>query len=340
MTTPAVIRTPYSDLAWRVAEGHRITREEALSVVDSHDDDFLPVIQAAFIVRERFHGRRVRVHVLQNAKSGVCTEDCAFCSQSLRYNTESAVPKYPVQPVDELVAGAQRAVAAGAVTYCMVTATRGPSTNEIDRVAQAAQRIKDQFPDLRLCASLGLLRDGQAERLRAAGIDRYNHNLETSPRHFPNIVATHSITDRMDTVRRAMAAGLEACCGGIIGMGEDAADRVDLALTLRDLGVQSVPLNFLDPRPGTPLEHAPRIGPRDGLRTLALFRLVHPQADLRIAGGREVTLRSLQPLALYAANSIFTDGYLTTPGAAASADLQMIRDAGFEVEVLTRPTGC
>ncbi len=321
-------------LAHRIVEGYRITREEALAIVQAPASELLAVVHAASIVRRAFHGTLVRVHVLQNAKSGVCTEDCSFCSQSLAYNTEDRVPKYAMQQVDELVSGAERAVAAGAVTYCMVTATRGPGTNEIERVTKAAQQIKAAHPGLRLCASLGLLEDGQAEELKAAGIDRYNHNLETSPRHFPNVVTTHGIEQRMDTVRRAKAAGLEACCGGIVGMGEEVEDRVDLALELRELQVESVPLNFLDPRPGTPLGESTRLTPTECVQTLAMFRMVHPQADVRIAGGREVTLRSLQPLALHAANSMFTDGYLTTPGAVPSADLQMIRDAGFEPEVI------
>lgn len=334
MSTLPIAPADLADLAHRIVAGHRITRDEALAVVRAPAADLLAVVHAASIVRRAFHGDLVRVHVLQNAKSGVCTEDCAFCSQSLRYNTADQVPKYAMQQVDELVAGAERAVASGAVTYCMVTATRGPAANEIERVTAAARQIKAAHPGLRLCASLGLLQDGQAEALKAAGIDRYNHNLETSPRHFPQIVTTHGIEQRMDTVRRAKAAGLEACCGGIVGMGEDEEDRVDLALELRELEVESVPLNFLDPRPGTPLEGSTRLSPAECVQTLAMVRMVHPRADVRIAGGREVVLRSLQPLALHAANSMFTDGYLTTPGAAPSEDLQMIRDAGFEPEVI------
>ena len=325
---------PFAALADAVIDGHATTRDEALSIVGSGDDDLLAVLDGAGRIRRHHHGRQVRVHVLQNAKSGVCTEDCTFCSQSLAYNAETDVPKYAMQQVDELVAGAERAVMSGAVTYCMVTATRGPKGTEIDRVTAAARAIKARHPGLRLCASLGLLQEGQAEALAEAGVDRYNHNLETSRGHFGQVVSTHTIDDRIATVRRAMGAGLEACCGGIVGMGEARADRVDLALELRDLGVPSVPLNFLDPRPATPLEHVDRISPADALRTLAMFRYVHPTADLRVAGGREVTLRSLQPLALHAANSIFTDGYLTTPGAAPSADAQMILDAGYEIAVV------
>lgn len=324
----------FIELAQNVIDGHVITRDEALAIVESDDDDFLTVMQAAFVVRNHFHGRRVKVHVLRNAKSGVCPEDCKFCSQSLKYNAESDVPKYKMQEADDLVEGARKAVEMGAVTYCMVTATRGPSSNEMTQVSEAARRIKEEFPQLRLCASLGLLKDGQAESLREAGIDRYNHNLEASPRYFPEIATTHTIEDRMNTVRKAKAAGMEACCGGLIGMGEERHDWVDLAMALRELEVESVPLNFLDPRPGTPLGVKERVAPRDCLRALAMFRFVHPEADLRVAGGREVTLRTMQPLALYAANSLFTNGYLTTPGAEPSQDWQMIHEAGFEPDVI------
>lgn len=319
-------------LAERVLSGGAISRAEALRALQTPDDGVLELLDASFVVRAHHHGRRVRVHVLRNAKSGACPEDCSFCSQSLRHGSD--VPRYAMQSVEDLVSGADEAVKMGAVTYCMVTSTRGPSSKEVRTVTEAARAIKTRHPKLRLCASLGLLEPGQASVLAEAGIDRYNHNLETSPRYFREIVSTHEFGDRVATVRAAKEAGMEACCGGILGMGESLDDWVDLAFALRELAVESVPLNFLDPRPGTPLAGAPRLRPQDALRALAMFRFVHPSADLRVAGGREVTLRSLQPLALYPANSFFTNGYLTTPGAAPSADLNMITDAGFEAEVI------
>lgn len=325
----------YEALASRVMEGHVTTREEALEVAMTPDDELLGVLQAAYRIRKRFHGNAVKVHVLRNAKSGVCPEDCKFCSQSLKYNRNQDVPQYGMQPVEDLVAGARAAVEMGAVTYCMVTATRGPSSRDIETVTEAAQRIKSEFPSLRLCASLGLLKEGQAERLKSSGVDRYNHNLETSPEHFASIVSTHTIDDRIATVSRAKSAGLEACCGGILGLGEQAKDWVEMAMLLRELEVESIPLNFLDPRPNTPLGDVERMDPKACLKALAMFRFVNPSADLRVAGGREVVLRSMQPLALYAANSIFTNGYLTTPGAQPSDDWRMITEAGFEPEVMT-----
>lgn len=324
----------WNELAEKSLRKGVISREEALSVLNSDDGELLEVLAAAYRVRSHFHGNRVRVHILQNAKSGVCPEDCTFCSQAAQYH--SPVDRYGIQSVEELVEGARKAHAMGAVTYCMVTSTRGPSEKEVDRICEATRRIKSETP-LRVCASLGLLTSDQASTLRSAGVDRYNHNLESSPEHFQKVCTTHTFEDRRETIRAAKAAGMEACAGGIMGMGETAEDRVELALTLRELEVESVPVNFLNSRPNTPLEGVPQIRPTDCLRSLAMFRFVHPSADVRAAGGREVCLGRLQPLALYPANSIFTNGYLTTPGEAPSADWEMIVQAGFEPEIAGAP---
>lgn len=325
--------TNWNQLADRILEGHQISREEALDVVRAPDDDLLLILHAAFRVRSHHFGRQVKVHVLRNAKSGACPEDCGFCSQSVRF--QSPVERYAMESVDELVDGARRAVKMGAVTYCMVTATRGPSSRELDTVTTAVKQIRNEFPALRLCTSLGMLGEGQAEALAEAGVNRYNHNLETSERFFPEIVSTHSWEDRANTIRSAKSAGMEACCGGIVGMGEGEEDRVDLALSLRELEVESVPVNFLDPRPGTPLSERRRLTPKEALKTLAMFRFVHPDVDVRVAGGREVCLGTLQPLALYAANSFFTNGYLTTEGQGTAQDWNMIVESGFEGAILS-----
>jgi biotin synthase len=318
----------WKDLSERVLDGIAPTHAEAAAVLQSSDDELLAVLDAAFRVRSHFHGRDVRIHVLQNAKSGVCPEDCSFCSQSL--TAASGVDRYGMQSVEEIVEGARRAHAMKAVKYCIVTATRGPSSGELDVICEAVRRIKAEMP-IRICTSLGLLKPAQAERLAAAGVDRFNHNLEASRRFFPEICSTHGYEDRVATVRAARAAGMEACCGGIVGLGETEADRIDLAFELRELEVESIPVNFLDPRPGTPMASMPRLSSQDGLRVLAMFRFVNPSRDIRVAGGREVTLRSLQPLALYPANSLFTSGYLTTGGNCYEQDIAMIEDAGFRV---------
>jgi biotin synthase len=290
----------------------------------------LAVLDAAFRVRRAHWGRRVSLHVLENAKLGACPEDCGFCSQSARHSSPSG--ESPIKSVDELVAGARRAHAARAKRYCMVTATRGPSQRDLDTICAAAAQIKAEM-DIELCASLGLLTEAKAQRLAASGIDRFNHNLETSERHYGAIVTTHSWRDRVETVQLAKRAGMDTCCGGIVGLGETVDDLLDLAFALRALDVDSVPVNFLDARPGTPLAGYPRVEAGFALRALCMFRFVHPRTDLRVAGGREITLRALQVMALYPANSIFTQGYLTTAGATVRDDHQMIRDAGFELEL-------
>jgi len=320
----------WSTLADAALAGTTISRDDARAVLHASADEQLSLLDAAFRVRRAQWGRRVSLHVLENAKLGACPEDCGFCSQSSKHASPSG--EAPMKSVDDLVAGARRAHAARAKRYCMVTATRGPSQRDLDTICEAASRIKAEL-DIELCASLGLLTEAKAQRLASSGVDRFNHNLETSERHYDKIVSTHSWRDRVETVRIAQRAGMDTCCGGIVGLGESEDDLLDLAFALRDLDVDSVPVNFLDARPGTPLAGYPLVEPGYALRALCMFRFVHPRTDLRVAGGRELTLRNLQVMALYPANSIFTQGYLTTGGATPHSDHQMIRDAGFELEL-------
>ncbi len=317
-------------LAARAIAGEPATRDDARAVLNAPAVELLTILDAAYQVRRHHWGHRVLLHVLDNAKAGACPEDCGFCSQSSRHGSPAG--EAAMKSVDELVEGARRAVAAKARRYCMVTATRGPSQRELDTICEAATRIKAES-GIELCASLGLLTEAKARRLRDSGVDRFNHNLETSERFYDQIVTTHSWADRVATVRIARAAGMQTCVGGIVGLGEHEDDLLDLAFALRDLDVDSVPVNFLDPRPGTPLADRPKIAPTDALRALCMFRFVHPRTDLRVAGGREVVLRSLGVMALWPANSLFTQGYLTTVGAGPAADHQMILDAGFSLEL-------
>ena len=325
----------WSALADKVLAGGLPSRDEARAVLHAPEEELLALLDAAYRVRRAHWGRRVSLHVLENAKMGACPEDCGFCSQSSKHMSPSG--EAPMKSVDELVDGARRAHAARAKRYCMVTATRGPSQRDLDTICEAAQRIKREL-DIELCASLGLLTEAKAKRLAEAGVDRFNHNLETSERHYDAIVSTHTWRDRVATVQLAKAAGMDTCCGGIVGLGESEDDLLDLAFALRELDVDSVPVNFLDARPGTPLAGRPLVAPGFALRALCMFRFVHPRTDLRVAGGRELTLRALQAFALYPANSIFTQGYLTTGGATAQADHEMIRDAGFELELASGET--
>jgi biotin synthase len=320
----------WDNLAEKALQKIAPTKEEAKSILTSSAEETLSIIHAAYKVRRHFHGNKVRIHVLQNAKSGACPEDCGFCSQSSKYTTPAA--QYPMMEVESLVDGARKAKAAGAWKYCMVTATRGPSNKDLDVICEATRRIKAEV-GVKVCTSLGILTAEKAKRLADAGVDRFNHNLETSERLYSEIVSTHKYSDRIQTTRYAKEAGMEVCSGGIVGMGENLDDVIELCYTLREVGATSVPVNFLDPRPGTPFAHLPKVEPYFALRVLSLFRFVHPDVDVRAAGGREVTFRSLQPLVLYVANSIFTNGYLTTGGQGQDADHQMIQDMGLVPEV-------
>ena len=319
----------WTRLAEESLETGGIARERAREALAAPEREAWPLLEAARRVRTAFHGNRVRVHVLCNAKLGGCPEDCGFCAQSSRYETPAG--RAPLLDGPEIVARAREAAAAGAWKFCIVTATRGPSDRDLDVLCDAVRTIKSTIP-VKVCTSLGLLDAAKARRLAEAGVDRFNHNLETSRRLFGEVCTTHTWEDRVRTLRHAREAGMEACCGGIVGMGETDEDLLDLAYALKEVGASSIPVNFLDPRPGTPMGDRPRLTPLRCLQILAVFRLIHPRPDLRAAGGREVNLRSLQPLALLAANSIFTEGYLTTPGNEADADLRMIEDAGFVAE--------
>ncbi len=320
----------FQAIADKILAGGELDRAEARNVLHAPVESLPDLLWAAYRVRERFYGRRVKLCQLRNARSGLCPEDCHYCSQSAI--STAAIPRYRLDSVSELVAGARRAVAAGATRYCMVTSGRGPSPTDIARITAAARAIKAEFPRLELCASLGLLDEAQALQLKESGIDYVNHNLNTSRRFYPEICSTHTFDDRVATIRAVQAAGLRTCCGGIIGMGESEEDLIDLAFDLRALRVDSLPVNFLHPIEGTPLEGHNELDPAQCLRALCLMRFVRPDAEIRVAGGRELHLGWFQALALYPANSLFVDGYLTTPGDAAAEVQRLVAALGFEVE--------
>jgi len=318
----------WSKLSHRILEGTSIDYSEALAVLESDDNDLLRVLNAAFTVRRRHFDRNVSLHVIRNAKSGSCTEDCSFCSQSMVSKGEP--PRHPLISFQKLLDGARQASEMNAKRYCIVTSGRGPSDKELDAICEAVGEIKRRIP-IQICTSLGILTETQARRLKSAGVDRYNHNLESSERYFDSVCTSHLYSDRYRTAKIAKRVGLELCSGGLIGLGEELSDRVALAFELRDLGADSIPLNFLDPRPGTPSGRLQKPSPGDCLRTLSMFRLVFPEKEIRVAGGRESCLGHLQALSLYVADSIFTKGYLTTPGQGFESDLEMITQAGFRV---------
>jgi biotin synthase len=317
-------------VATAVLAGESIDRETARRILATADEDVPALLAATRRVREHHHGKNVKLCLLRNARSGLCPEDCHYCSQSAESTAD--IPRYRLDSVDQLLDGAHRAVASGARRFCMVSSGRGPSANDIERFAAAARRIKTEYPDLELCVSAGLMEEEQARDLKASGVGWVNHNLNTSERHHPSICTTHTYADRVRTVRNVQKAGLASCCGGIVGMGESDEDIVDLAFSLRDLKVDSLPVNFLLPIEGTPFAERRELTPMRCLKVLCLFRLTNPVAEIRVAGGREYHLREHQPLALYAASSIFVEGYLTTPGQAYDEARRMITDSGFVVE--------
>jgi biotin synthase len=268
------------------------------------------------------------VHVLNNVQNGLCPEDCGYCSQNR--DSTAAIRPYPMKSREEILSEAEQAANAGASRYCMVLSGRGPTLGYTRRLAEVIAEVKSRYP-IEVCLSAGLIDDAKARILAEAGLDRLNHNLNTSESHYASVCSTHSYADRVATLKAARRNGIETCSGLILGMGEQSRDLVEVAFTLRELEVPSIPVNFLIPIDGNQVRDDGSLTPERCLRSLCMMRFVNPSAEIRIAGGREGNLRSLQPLALYPANSLFIEGYLTTRGDAADDTYRMIADAGFEV---------
>jgi biotin synthase len=318
----------WHDLAARALAGERLNLEDGLAMLSADDAELPDLLAAAYRVRRRYFGDTVQLYFLMNAKSGLCPEDCGYCSQSKV--SEAEIPRYNLLNAQKLLDGARIAAERECKTYCIVISARGPNEREMQAVTRIVPQIKERY-NLQICACLGLLTPEQAVRLKECGVDKVNHNLNTSERYYGEICTTHSYGDRLDTLRAVRAAGMALCSGGIVGMGEEDADVVRMALELRELETESIPVNFLNPIDGTPLAGSSRLNPRYCLKVLAMFRLLNPRSEIRIAGGREMHLRSLQPLGLYAANSIFVGDYLTTKGQPPAEDYRMIEDLGFVV---------
>jgi len=324
----------YSNLINSLGEsilgGGTIARSEAEFLVQTPDEHLLQLMAAADRIRIQFKGHRFDSCSLINARSGRCWEDCSFCAQSAHHASECET--YGLRDTEEIMAAARAASKIGASRFCTVTSGGALSPKEFDKLIQSLERVRSEV-DIDLDASLGFLDDERAARLRGAGVTRYNHNLETSRDHYPRICSTHSFDQRVATVQCALSSGFSACSGGIIGLGETPSQRLDLAFSLAELNVDCIPINILNPRPGTPLENAEPPGPLEILKTIALFRLINPKATIKIAGGRERNLMDFQGMALRAgANGMIIGGYLTTSGRAVEDDLNMVRQAGFEMD--------
>lgn len=320
---------PYARLAERALRDEPPSTDECLRLLDGEGVALLPLLHAAYVPRERHFGRKVMVHVLNNVQNGLCPEDCGYCSQSKA--STAAIRKYPMKSEAEILAEAARAAEAGATRYCMVLSGRGPSLATTRHLADLVRKVKERHP-IEVCLSVGLLGEEHARILAEAGLDRLNHNLNTSERHYDAICSTHTYRDRVETLRAAKKCGIEPCSGLIVGMGEESRDVVDVAFELRGLEVPSIPVNFLVPIGGNPVQSDGSITPERALRVLAVMRLVNPRAEVRVSAGREGHLRALGALALWPANSLFVEGYLTTRGDAVNDTYRMIEDAGFEVD--------
>jgi biotin synthase len=321
-------RELFAELAQSVISGGSISREDAAEILAATKDEVFHLMASANDVRRHFKGERVDFCGIINVKSGACSEDCAFCAQSAHHDTESSV--YPLIEKDEALERARAVEASGANKLCYVTSGPGVETEEeLDLICESIAAITRET-SLDRCASLGSLDRSQLERLKEAGLRSLHHNIETAESHFGSICSTHAFADRLETVSRAKDVGFYVCSGGIFGMGESPEQRVEMAFALQELGVDSVPLNFLNPIPGTRLEDAEPLPPLEILKVIAMFRFVLPDKDIRVCGGRERNLRSLQPLMFLAgANCAVLGNYLTTPGRDSSEDLEMITDLGL-----------
>ncbi|MEJ5260536.1 MAG: biotin synthase BioB [Anaerohalosphaeraceae bacterium] len=316
-----------------ILSGGMLNRQQAYELAQAGQTDFEDLLYWADRIRRHFFGETVHLCSIVPGRLGGCSQDCAFCAQSVHYDT--AVDKKPrLLTEEEIVSAAAQAKAGRVNHFGIVTSGRSVPAEELERLERIIRRLRQEF-GIRVCAALGILDEEAMRRLAAAGVERYNHNLETSERHFPNIVKTHRYEERVATIRAALKAGLKVCAGGIFGIGETLEDRIDMAMELRALGVDMVPLNFLHPIPGTPLGTMPPLAPREILQIVALYRFLLPQTHLKVAGGRVKNLRDLQSWIFRAGcTSIISGNYLTTAGRAVEEDKQMIIDLGL------RPSAC
>lgn len=319
-----------NSLEKRVLGGDEVTEEEAVRLINLEGDDIYELISSANRVRYRFKGNRINLCSIVNAKSGLCPEDCSFCAQSAHFETKT--PVYDMIEPDRIFEAAKKARAMKSREFSIVTSgTSVGDEDDMERLCTALERIREEG-GIERCASLGIMTRESLLRLKQAGLQSFHHNLETSRSFFPGICTTHDYEEDVNTVRMAKEIGFEVCCGGIFGLGESLEQRVELAFTLRELDVDSIPLNFLNPIEGTAMGGRPTVPPMEGLKTIAVFRFILPEKDIIVSGGREVTFRDLQPLIFMAgANGTLIGNYLTTKGSEPDRILKMIEDLGLEV---------
>lgn len=329
------LATWLADLATAIIAGKRLNREEAIALTQiAGQENILLLCEAADRVRQACCGNTVDLCSIVNVKSGACSENCSFCAQSAHHPGVDS-PIYGLKTPEEILAQAKAAEAAGAKRFCLVSQGRGPKyggpkSTEFEQILATVQQIVSET-NIKPCCALGEVTPEQAQALREAGVTRYNHNLEAAENFFPQVATTHSWQDRVETIKNLKAAGIQACTGGILGMGETWEDRIDLALALRDLEVESVPLNLLNARPGTPMGDRSRLDPYEALKAIAIFRLILPEQIIRYAGGREAVMGELQALGLKAGiNAMLIGHYLTTMGQPPEQDQAMLESLGLE----------
>jgi len=304
-----------------------ISYEEACELAALPDDNTTDLIACANKIRNKYKKNNVFTCSIINAKSGFCSEDCAFCAQSAHHKTE--IDTYPLLSEEELIDNAIRMHEAGATRYSMVTSGYMLTEKEIESISNAAAIIKKKT-DLSVCVSLGMLTEPMILQLKESGVTTCHHNLETARSYFDQICTTHDYDEDIETIKLAKSAGLKVCSGGILGLGETWEQRIELAFTLKELDVDSIPINFLNPIPGTRMENRPLLPPMEALKSIALFRLINPGKNITICGGREITLRDYQSWVFMAgANGLMVGNYLTTQGRSIKMDMNMIKEMGL-----------
>ncbi len=319
----------YHQLADQSITKKLMSKDIAEQIIRSPEVELMPLLNAAYEVRKALVGKQVTIHIINNTQNGYCPEDCHYCVQAK--SSKADIAEYPLKSDQEIMTEAKNAYEKGAHRYCMVFAGRGPSEKRIDHLAGLIKDIKKQYA-IEVCVSAGLLDQNKAKTLKEAGLDRLNHNLNTSAQHYPKICTTHTYEDRLQTLSAARQVGLQLCSGVILGMGEKAEDILEMVYTLSEMKVESIPVNFYIPIKGSQLGEIRSLSPEYCLRVLCLYRFLNPSAEIRIAAGREIHLRSMEVMALYPANSLFLDGYLNAKGGGRAKTFQMIKDAGFTIE--------
>lgn len=319
----------YQSLADTSLKKGTIENSDLKWILSDPEVDLLSLLQATYCVRHQFFGNRVKIHILHNVQSGNCTEDCKYCAQSSHSKAE--VDTYPMKSDKAILAAAEQAYQSGAYRHCMVFSGKDLQPKRIERICRIVEQIRSRFP-MEICVSAGFLTAEDAAKLKAVGVNRYNHNLNTSAEYYSQICSTHSFEERVETISTAKSAGLDICSGVIIGMGESDDDIIEMINQLKEVDAASIPVNFFIPVDGHRIINFQALTPDFCLRVLCAFRLAIPSAEIRAAAGREYHLRSMQALSLYAVNSLFAKGYLTTGGDDVQHVKQMIQDAGFVIE--------